>query len=117
MWLWTRLGIAPDPQLHSPLLLITGAAVLMESRNSAGRLALSVGPALLEALIASAAVQQLCPDLHAALHAASAEATGARTGTRAFGRSLSVAGAAVTDLDSDGCRTRSQARAAAANSQ
>ena len=66
----------------------------------------------MEALIASVAVQQLCPDLHAALHAAAANATGVRTGTRAFGRSLSVVGAAVTDFDSDGCRTRSQARAA-----
>ena len=63
--------------------------------------------------MASAAVQQFCPELRTALQAAAAEPTELRTGARAFGRSSSVVGWAVTELDNDGRRTRSQVRVTA----
>jgi len=78
------------------------------TQDGAGRLALSVGPALTEALIVSQTLQQLSPQLHADLQSAAADEAGTRSGTRAFARSFSVTGVTVSELDSDGRRTRSQ---------
>ena len=65
---------------------------------------------MLEALAASPALQVFAPELHAELQAAATDESGTQHSTRGYSRSSSAIGVTVSELDSDGRRTRSQVR-------